>query len=78
MDQFAVRLTDDTDTFDVRARLCRALLARRQQRKIWVKDLRIARHLRCSAQQDEDIDLDDQMLPVSSMTLAPSILIHRG
>lgn len=68
MDQFAVRLTDDTDTFDVWASCSVQGLAMREDNsgKTKVKDLQISYRTMIYVvppKQDEDIDdLNDQML----------------
>lgn len=68
MDQFAVRLTDDTDTFDVWASCSVQGLAMREDNsgKAKVKDLQISYRTMIYVvppKQDEDIDdLNDQML----------------
>lgn len=68
MDQFAVRLTDDTDTFDVWASCSVQGLAMREDNsgKTKVKDLQISYRTMIYVvppKQDEDIDdLSDQML----------------
>lgn len=68
MDQFAVRLTDDTDTFDVWASCSGQGLAMREDNsgKAKVKDLQISYRTMIYVvppKQDEDIDdLNDQML----------------
>lgn len=68
MDQFAVRLTDDTDTFDVWASCSVQGLAMREDNsgKAKVKDLQISYRTTIYVvppKQDEDIDdLNDQML----------------
>ena len=68
MDQFAVRLTDDTDTFDVWASCSVQGLAMREDNsgKVKVKDLQISYRTMIYVvppKQDEDIDdLSDQML----------------
>lgn len=68
MDQFAVRLTDDTDTFDVWASCSVQGLAMREDKsgKTKVKDLQISYRTMIYVvppKQDEDIDdLNDQML----------------
>ena len=68
MDQFAVRLTDDTDTFDVWASCSAQGLAMREDNsgKTKVKDLQISYRTMIYVvppKQDEDIDdLSDQML----------------
>ena len=68
MDQFAVRLTDDTDTFDVWASCSVQGLAMREDNsgKAKVKDLQISYRTMIYVvppKQDEDIDdLSDQML----------------
>lgn len=68
MDQFAVRLTDDTDTFDVWASCSVQGLAMREDNsgKTKVKDLQISYRTMiyvAPPKQDEDIDdLNDQML----------------
>lgn len=68
MDQFAVRLTDDTDTFDVWASCSVQGLAMREDNsgKVKMKDLQISYRTMIYVvppKQDEDIDdLNDQML----------------